>query len=68
MKKTARPTKNIKELLGITSVVMILLSVLIGTSGAYTEDEQVTTQAAAIMLLTSLLSIIGIIVINQKNK
>lgn len=68
MKQAARPTKNVKGLLCTTSVVMILLSVLIGTSGAYTEDEQVTTQAAAIMLLTSLLSIIGIIVINQKNK
>ena len=68
MKKTARPTKNIKDLLAITSIVMLLLSILIATSGAYTEDEQVTAQAAAIMLLTSLLSIIGIIVINQKNK
>ena len=68
MKKTARPTKNIKDLLAITSIVMLLLSILIATSGAYTEDEQVTAQTAAIMLLTSLLSIIGIIVINQKNK
>ena len=68
MKKTARPTKNIKELLGITSIVMLLLSILIATSGAYTDDEKVTDRAAAIMLLTSLLSIIGIIVINQKNK
>ena len=68
MKKTARPTKNIKSLLGITSIVMLLLSIVVATSGAYTKDEQVTAQAAAIMLLTSLLSIIGIIVINQKNK
>lgn len=68
MKQAARSTKNIKDLLGITSVVMILLAILIGTSGAYTHDEQVTTQAAAIMLLTSILSIIGIIIINQKNK
>ena len=68
MKQSARPTKNIKDLLAITSIVMLLLSILIATSGAYTEDEQVTAQAAAIMLLTSLLSIIGIIVINQKNK
>ncbi len=68
MKKTARPTKNIKSLLGITFIVMMLLSILVATSGAYTEDEQVTAQAAAIMLLTSLSSIIGIIAINPKNK
>lgn len=68
MKQAARPTKNIKDLLAITSIVMLLLSILVATSGAYTKDEQVTSQAAAIMLLTSLLSIIGIIVINKKNK